>query len=263
LAAYHLFIAETKALGQWPKDVTFRGGRVENKQTILSYQAPKATDVVSNLSILLKPLRFSDAVDWQKTIEGYSMERVEPIVTALLAKSDTRNIVAERLRHYQGFADARPLEVRTPAQLVRVEFNSEAVRALPPGSSLTVPLLLGPIGEQHMGDNIEIGAFGPGASFTARDVTVYKQTVDRSTLDDEVKEKLKQAADEVGKLDLSEANKNDAADDLGKLTNELQKPEPEGSRVKHLLNHIKEIAPTVATILQTAETVAKYLPKIV
>ncbi|MHC4620512.1 MAG: pentapeptide repeat-containing protein [Planctomycetota bacterium] len=266
LAAYHLFIAETKALGQWPKDVAFIGGRVENNETILSYEAPKAADVVSNLSILLQPFRLAEAVDWQKTIEGYSTEQAEPIVTALLAKSDIRNIVAERLRYYQGFEDAKPVAVRTPVKSFAMELIQEAIKAMPSESNLIVPIFLAPVAERHMGNNYEIGgdaigAFGPGASFTAHDVTVYKQRVDRSTLDDQAKEKLKEAGDEVGKLDLSEASKNDAADDLGKLTHELLKPEPEGGRVKRLWNRIKEIAPTVATILQAAETIAKFLPK--
>ncbi|MHC4620693.1 MAG: pentapeptide repeat-containing protein [Planctomycetota bacterium] len=268
LAAYHMFIAETKAFGHWPKDVTFMGGRVENNETVLSYEAPKAADVVSNLSVLLQPFRFTDAVDWQKTLEGYSKEQAEPIVTALLAKSDTRNIMVERLRRCQGFADARPVEVRTPAKSVKLELNPEALKALPSGNPLVIQLNLSEEGGQQVG-NIDIhgdvtgGAVGAGTTVKARDITVYKQTIENSqALDPALKDKLIEARDAIEKLKLPQAEKEDVADQLGNLTTEMQKRKPKARLVSRFLNRIKEIAPTVATILQTAETIAKYLPKI-
>lgn len=122
------------------------------------------------------------------------------------------------------------------------------------------------IGGTHVGDKINIGgdaigaAVGSHASLRAHDITTYKQVVDQSlTLDEDVKRALKEAREALEKADLSEADKGDATDDLGKLTDELQKPEKDVGRVRRLWNHIKDIAPPVASILSSAASLAKML----
>ena len=55
---------------------------------------------------------------------------------------------------------------------------------------------------------------------------------------------------------LTETDKDDAADDLGKLAEEVTKPEPQPSRVKRLFENIKELAPSVASILESAVKIA-------
>ena len=114
-------------------------------------------------------------------------------------------------------------------------------------------------GAKYMGDRTNVGgdvvgsAVGRGASVDARDITVFKQTVDNSTnLDTELKEKLTLAREEIDKLDVPQDDKDDVADDLGKLTEELDKPEPTPNRVERFFKRIEEIAPTVGTILASA-----------
>ena len=48
------------------------------------------------------------------------------------------------------------------------------------------------------------------------------------------------------------ATKDDAADDLGKLIDEITKPEPRPGRIKRLFDGIKQLAPDVASILFSA-----------
>ena len=117
-----------------------------------------------------------------------------------------------------------------------------------------------------MSDKIEIqgdaigSAIGAGARVRARDITAYKQAVDRSAgIDADLKRSLKAARDAIDQADLSDIDKADAADDLGKLTAELEKPEKDPGLVRRYFNHIKEIAPVVASILSSAKIVADIL----
>ena len=117
-----------------------------------------------------------------------------------------------------------------------------------------------------MGDETNIqgdvigSAVGKGASVNARDIKVFKQTVDASTtLDDDLKQKLKEARDTIEEAELSEQDKDDAVDSLGKLTEEVQKPEPDMSRVQRLWTFIKDVVPIVGTILKSTETIGKLL----
>jgi hypothetical protein len=101
-------------------------------------------------------------------------------------------------------------------------------------------------------------AVGSDIRFRARDITVYQRDIDQSTvLDPELKQKLKEAREALDKVDLSEDDKNDVADNLEKLTIELEKPQRDAGRVKRFWNRIKEVAPTVAAILSTAASIAK------
>lgn len=114
-------------------------------------------------------------------------------------------------------------------------------------------------GATYMSDRTNIGgdvigsAVGRDASVNARDITVFKQTVDSSTkMDADLKSKLSEARDEIDKLDIPQDDKHDVTDDLGKLTEELDKPEPTPSRVERFLKRIEEIAPSVASVLASA-----------
>ena len=94
----------------------------------------------------------------------------------------------------------------------------------------------------------------------AHDINVYKQAVDQSSsIEDDVKQVLKNARDALEHIKLSEADKEDATDDLGKLTAELEKDDKDIGRVQRYWNRIKEIAPPVAAILSAATSIAKLL----
>jgi hypothetical protein len=98
-----------------------------------------------------------------------------------------------------------------------------------------------------------------GAIGSARDITLFASNVDASSLDDKFKHELKEARHELERLSLATEDKDDVAESLTKLANELQKPRPEqdDSRLKRYLARIKEITPTVASALSITASVMK------
>ena len=116
-----------------------------------------------------------------------------------------------------------------------------------------------------MGNKTEVYGDAIGSAFDSgtvntRDIIVYKNAVDGSPrLDNDIKQKLKEAREAIENANLSDADKRDVIDDLNKLTAELQKPGKDESRVQRYWNNIKAVAPTVAAILSTAASLAKLL----
>jgi hypothetical protein len=112
--------------------------------------------------------------------------------------------------------------------------------------------------KQHIGGDVIGSAVGSGASVTARDITVYKERIDRSpSLAEDVKAKLKEAREAVEKAGLSESDKADLLDDLGKLTGELEKPGRDASRVQRFLNRIMEVSSSVGEIISSAASISR------
>lgn len=121
-------------------------------------------------------------------------------------------------------------------------------------------------GNVQMGDNFHVNgnvtgsAIGSGATVNARDITAYNQLIETGIADDSLRSVLKQAREELERAELSDTDKGDAADELGKITEELQKPKPNGGRIQRAWTTIQGIVATVATILASAETIRKWLP---
>jgi len=118
--------------------------------------------------------------------------------------------------------------------------------------------------ETVQGDRIEVrgdvvgSALGRRAQAEARDINVYREAIERSALDAELKRVLLAAREALECEELSVDDKNDALDDLNKLAQELDKG-PGTTRVQRLWNRIKEIAPTAASILASAASISKLL----
>jgi hypothetical protein len=114
------------------------------------------------------------------------------------------------------------------------------------------------------GDHIEVrgdvvgSVLGRGAQAEARDIHNYRLAVGRSAFDVELKRVLIEAREALEREELSVDDKNDAVDDLNKLAQELEKGQ-NTTRVQRLWNRIKEIAPTVASILASASSISKLL----
>jgi len=130
-----------------------------------------------------------------------------------------------------------------------------ALGHLPPGSHT---FHLGDVVMQKnvvQGDNIG-GVVGSG-TVNARDIAVYKSHIDMSqSLDADMKRGLLEARRVLETTDLPLADKHDVADNLGKLTSELEKSEKEPGLVKRYFQRIKEVAPTVAAVLGSIKAVA-------
>ncbi len=118
-------------------------------------------------------------------------------------------------------------------------------------------------GDQHVGDQFNMrdniaGAVGRGASLLAQDIKVYKSNVERAiNFDPDLRQKLVQAGEEVERTSLSDPDKQDVVESLKKLAAELDKPNREPGLVKRYWNRVKEVAPTVASLLASAATIAK------
>ena len=103
--------------------------------------------------------------------------------------------------------------------------------------------------EVTIGDNV----VGSGSTVNARDITAFINTVDQTTdLEPELKRVLVEARKALESSSLAGADKDDDDADLGKLTDEIQRPEPQPGRIKRLFESIKQLAPDVASILSSA-----------
>jgi hypothetical protein len=102
------------------------------------------------------------------------------------------------------------------------------------------------------GDATGIGAM---ASTTGDigDITVYMDRVKNSSgISDDIKAQLSKAADVLAKSkDISEDDKTDVTESLGKLTSELEKGEEkrDQGRLARYFNRIKDVAPAVTAVL--------------
>jgi hypothetical protein len=106
------------------------------------------------------------------------------------------------------------------------------------------------------GDNF--GAVGKGNSVYIRDIAVYKSEVDASlNIDPTTRQLLKQAIDAIEVASASDQEKNEAKEDLHKLTEELKKPEKEPGAICRYLTRLAAVLPSVATILLTGKEIAE------
>lgn len=284
LACFNLHIADMhdRRIGT---EIFLTGHRFESEGSILRFQGPSYNGIYEFMPDLLAPFRMARAIDWKKLFEVLSTDVRRNAITAL-AKLETRTCkgmwrFAEHMANFfQTYAKARVYQIseeRKRGVRIDVYTDEEVAERL---SRITLPAnydrreLLIVTGdnptiqeaEKISMSNVTIDgdgniiASGTDASVRARDVTIYKQMIECSDkLDADLKEKLKEAREAIEKLEFSRVDKDNVADELGKLTSELKKTKPDPSRARLFWNHIKEVAPTVASILQTAETIAKLL----
>ena len=103
------------------------------------------------------------------------------------------------------------------------------------------------------GDNI--GGTVGGGTVNARDITVYKNSVEASTLEPELKAVLVKAREELEREKVTEADRNDVADSLGKLTEEMAKKEKDPGLVRRWVGRIRDIIPSIANVLTGAKII--------
>jgi hypothetical protein len=192
------------------------------------------------------------------SLEG---QDVACLIVVELEEKDFERLTELRRLVAEFDADARP-------QILPVSAEHEASGPDHAGSPVTV--IAGDGSNFHigdiMGDRINVGgdvtgsAVGSGAVLWARDITTFKNTVDSSTaLSAELKQKLTQARDLIEGEPLSPGDKGDAVDALGKMAEELQKPQHDEGRLKRLWENIKGIAPAAASVLASSVEIAKLI----
>jgi uncharacterized protein YjbI with pentapeptide repeats len=285
LACYHLHIGEVYYAGI-ATGVYLVGHRHEGSGSALRFQAKSYEEIYMVLPDLLAPFRMAQAVDWKQTIQSIPAEKRGEAITALATVEPKSQVVewhfAKRMAEiFDGYRNANVTQLSEwGSRRLRIEIveNPEEVQRL---SQMTLPepwdgrrpLMITQgqnsnlsIGGGNVGNNTEVHGDAIGSAFdsgtvNARDIIVYKNAVDSSPrLDNDIKQKLKEAREAIEKAkDLSDADKKDAVDQLNNLTAELEKPEKDDSRVKRYWNRIKEVAPTGASILASAASLAKLL----
>lgn len=123
------------------------------------------------------------------------------------------------------------------------------------------------VGRGSMNDKTHIShssifgsAIGSSAELNAHNISIFQNMVNNSSnIDSDMKEKINLACTEIEKLSIPQEDKCDAIENIEKLTKELDKLEPDPGRVKRFLNHIKEIAPTVSSILMSAKKIIELI----
>jgi hypothetical protein len=128
------------------------------------------------------------------------------------------------------------------------------------GGSSTIQLTKGNYVVSSSKQNFYGGQF-QGSSFgDYNSLTNYFGVVGKlSTVDEDTKQRLKEACEAIENSDLSDKVKTDVIENLNKLTAEMKEPEKDPAFVQRYWNRIKEGAPTVASILASAASLAKLL----
>ena len=184
------------------------------------------------------------------------------VARAAVMYQSLSHAVIKHQSHTDSLPSNRHQELSEPKKhIIQLDVTPRTFDNMPAGMSMNFSLFEG---DPHMGDKISIGgnvsgsAIGTGASAVVRDIVAFQNMVDNSTrLTPDLKGTLKEARELVEKSLLGEDDKKDLLDDLGKLTDEMEKSTPEPGRVQRFFGRIKEIAPTVASILSSTATIAK------
>jgi uncharacterized protein YjbI with pentapeptide repeats len=284
LGCYHFHLGEVHHRGVGT-GVFFVGHRHENGGSVLRFQGKSYDDIYQVLTDLLAPFRMVQAVDWKETIRAIPAEERGDAIMALATVEPKPPIVEWRFAKqmaevFDGYRNANVYQISEGGSrqiLIDIIENPDELQRL---SQMTLPetwdgrrplvITQGQhsnlsIGGGNVGNQTEIrgdaigSAFGSG-TVNARDITVYKNAIDSSTgLDSDVKTKFKEAREAIENADLSDDDKADMVEQLNKLTAELEKPEQDDGRVQRFWSRIKEIAPTVASILSSAASLGKIL----
>jgi hypothetical protein len=278
LGLYHFHLGEVHHAGV-ATGVFLVGHRHEAHGSVLQFQAPTHAAIYVVLSDLLAPFLQAGAIDWQRSVQTIPTQQRREVITALV-KAEAR------LRHgrwriaqcmaavFAGYRKARVyrisdkhsegvrIDVFTDEQaaekLLRqgpsVEWDGLQPLQITTGENSTVHV----VGEGTMSTHQQSGTF-QGCSFGDHNsLNNYFGVVDQLTnIDDDVRQALKNARQAVDKEPISDEDKADLVEQLQKLTAEASKPTKEPGRLRRFWNHIKDISPTVASILASAASLAK------
>jgi hypothetical protein len=258
-------------------NVHLTGEREEGGGTVLRFQAPTYAEIYDVLPILLKPFRMNRAIDWAKTYEALPYDKRDAALTALakVAADDPEEkwVFAHRMAEvslrFFGAKIRQIREGRRQGVLIKIASNQAVERELfqqprRPTTGARFQLTY----EDHSvknefkvdANNITGSPIGVGISFNARDVNAFINSVEQAEgLDPDLKRVLVAARQALDDSSLTGADKGDAADELGKIAEEVAKPEPQPGRVKRLFDSLARLAPDVASILSAAAKIGELI----
>jgi len=110
----------------------------------------------------------------------------------------------------------------------------------------------------HIHGDVTNSTIGGGA-INARNIMAYKQQLDSSFRDQNVKSALLDARTRIETAPVSPADKTDAADTLGRITAEIQNSEPDREKLSGWLGILNEIVPTAVTALGGIKVIAEII----
>jgi uncharacterized protein YjbI with pentapeptide repeats len=250
LGCYHFHLGEMHHEGV-ATDVYFVGHRLENGGSVLRFQATSYETIYHVLPDLLAPFRMAGAIDWKQTIQSIPAEDRGEAITALAAMEPRPAVVEWRFARrmaetFEGYRNANVDHLsRGGSRRVRIEIfeNLEEVQQLsqvrlpePWDGKRPLVITQGPESNLFIGGWVAmsnhaevhgdaIGSAVGSGTVNARDITVYKNAVDGSSrLDNDIKQKLKEARDAIENAELSDADKADVIDDLTPFPNRRINP---------------------------------------
>ena len=288
LGAYRFHLADMRRQDVG-SGVHLTSEREEGGGTVLRFQAPTYAEIYDVLPILLKPFRMSRTVDWAKTYEALPEQDRGAILTTL-AKFEAEDPegrwpfaarMAEVFGKFPGakiksLRDGRNrgvrIEIATNKTMYR-ELTEQGQMSRLKGVTKQQIIYLPATGQARIAledhsmknetnaqGNIVGSAIGSGNTVNARDINAFINSVGQAEgLDPELKRVLVEARQALESGPLTGTDKDDAADDLGKLAEEVTKPEPQHGRVKRLFDGLVKLAPDVASILSAAARIGELI----
>jgi hypothetical protein len=187
------------------------------------------------------------------SIPRYRPVELHDVCWILVLELTTKDVarITEINAALSGFdADARPA-----VKFVDASWTSNTGGS--PTTNITItagnnsPVHLG----DRMGDSFNVqgdvtgSAMGRGAVVWARDITSFKDVVNRSELDEALKTALNDSRDAVETANLSQTDMGVAIDTLGQLTEEFQKPAINKGRLAQLGDKLKALVPLTGEFL--------------
>ena len=219
--------------------------------------------MLAHLPLLLRPFRLAGAVDWRALWETASDEDLEPAVQTALALPEFRSRFAERLQGFEGFAEAKPVEVRSGVQTIRVEFNPEAAERFKPGVILAfnVKMVQGVQGGVQVGDRTTFGNVSGSNIIIKSKLEHVQQTIGAAPgVGDSAKEELTalvgqlSAALEAVPAEMAEV-KEAVAEYAKQIVEAAAQPKPNktivqisGDNLKKAAENLKAVMPTILVI---------------
>jgi hypothetical protein len=107
----------------------------------------------------------------------------------------------------------------------------------------------------HIHGDVSNSTIGGGA-INARDISSFKQQI-ASIKDEATRNALIDARERIETADVSLGDRTDAADTLGQVAAEIQKPEPDRSKLSKWLGWLNNTVPAAVTALTTIKAVAE------
>lgn len=257
------------------------GERYEAGGTVLRFQGQNYDAVYAALPDLLAPFRTIQSIDWKKLLEAIPKKDRPEAITALVnaesrLKAGRWRIASRLAEAFEGFADARVVKLAEGSKkgvIITVFTDVEMVErlsrvALPLGSTTAALVFQGPSthyhGDPQMGDTFNItgnvtgAALGRNASVTADQIiTNIRQHLPPSASSaDELKVLLTAALKQLADEKLEEEDRKEAEETIGQIEKEMEKPEPNRSRVSRWLDVVESVSAVAGKVIRGAKTIA-------